>query len=299
MQDIVIIGGGPAGLAAAIYVQRAGKHAVVLEANVCGGQILSANKVENYPGFESVSGAELALKMQKQAESLGAEIRFVRATGITNKKTKRIVHTPEGNIEAKAVIIATGASHKSLGLQNEKSLVGCGVSYCATCDGAFFKNKVVAVVGGGNTALQDALFLSAFASQVFLIHRRDQFRGEQKYVDELKTKNNVQFILNTNVTKLFGEKKLEKIEITKNNGTNQTLEISGLFLAVGQVPGNEDFADIVELDNNGYIVAGEDCHTKEKGIYVAGDTRTKKVRQLTTATADGTIAAIAACSEMF
>lgn len=294
MEDIVIIGGGPAGLTAAIYVQRAGKHAVVLEGNAPGGQIINASKVENYPSIKSISGVDFAQNLYEQAADLGAEIRFVKAVGIELENNKKIVKTNKGDIEAKVVILATGASNKKLGIDRESEFLGKGVSYCATCDGAFFKNKDVAVVGGGNTALEDALFLSNYCKKVYLIHRRDSFRAEQKFVDELKQKKNVEFVLNSNVSKLIGTKLLEEIEVTNTNGKKTNLKVGGLFVAVGQVPGNGAFENIINLDSFGYVSADESCKTNVDGIFVAGDARTKQVRQLTTACSDGTTAAIAA-----
>ena len=294
MEDIVIIGGGPAGLTAAIYVQRAGKHAVVLEGNAPGGQIINAPKVENYPSIKSISGVDFAQNLYEQAADLGAEIRFVKAVGIELENNKKIVKTNKGDIEAKVVILATGASNKKLGIDRESEFLGKGVSYCATCDGAFFKNKDVAVVGGGNTALEDALFLSNYCKKVYLIHRRDSFRAEQKFVDELKQKKNVEFVLNSNVSKLIGTKLLEEIEVTNTNGKKTNLKVGGLFVAVGQVPGNGAFENIINLDSFGYVSADESCKTNVDGIFVAGDARTKQVRQLTTACSDGTTAAIAA-----
>ncbi len=294
MEDIVIIGGGPAGLTAAIYVQRAGKHAVVLEGNAPGGQIINASKVENYPSIKSISGVDFAQNLYEQAADLGAEIRFVKAVGIELENNKKIVKTNKGDIEAKVVILATGASNKKLGIDRESEFLGKGVSYCATCDGAFFKNKDVAVVGGGNTALEDALFLSNYCKKVYLIHRRDSFRAEQKFVDELKQKKNVEFVLNSNVSKLIGTKLLEEIEVTNTNCKKTNLKVGGLFVAVGQVPGNGAFENIINLDSFGYVSADESCKTNVDGIFVAGDARTKQVRQLTTACSDGTTAAIAA-----
>ena len=294
MEDIVIIGGGPAGLTAAVYVQRAGKHAVVLEGNAPGGQIINAPKVENYPSIKSISGVDFAQNLYEQAADLGAEIRFVKAVGIELENNKKIVKTNKGDIEAKVVILATGASNKKLGIDRESEFLGKGVSYCATCDGAFFKNKDVAVVGGGNTALEDTLFLSNYCKKVYLIHRRDSFRAEQKFVDELKQKKNVEFVLNSNVSKLIGTKLLEEIEVTNTSGKKTNLKVSGLFVAVGQVPGNGAFENIINLDSFGYVSADESCKTNVDGIFVAGDARTKQVRQLTTACSDGTTAAIAA-----
>ena len=294
MEDVVIIGGGPAGLTAAIYIQRAGKHAVVLEGNAPGGQIINAAEVQNFPSIKSISGVDFAQNLYEQALSLGAEVRFVKAVGIEIKEDKKIVKTTKQDIEAKAIILATGASNKKLGVERENEFLGKGVSYCATCDGAFFKKKDVAVVGGGNTAVEDALFLSNYCNKVYLIHRRDFFRAEETFVEQIKKKKNVEFVLNSTVTKLIGDKVLEEIEVTDNNKNTRNIKVSGLFIAVGQVPGNGAFENLIKLDNFGYIVAQENCKTNIDGIFVAGDARTKQVRQLTTACSDGTTAAIAA-----
>ena len=294
MEDVVIIGGGPAGLTAAIYIQRAGKHAVVLEGNAPGGQIINAAEVQNFPSIKSISGVDFAQNLYEQALSLGAEVRFVKAVGIEIKEDKKIVKTTKQDIEAKAIILATGASNKKLGVERENEFLGKGVSYCATCDGAFFKKKDVAVVGGGNTAVEDALFLSNYCNKVYLIHRRDFFRAEETFVEQIKKKKNVEFVLNSTVTKLVGDKVLEEIEVTDNDKNTRNIKVSGLFIAVGQVPGNGAFENLIKLDNFGYIVAQENCKTNIDGIFVAGDARTKQVRQLTTACSDGTTAAIAA-----
>ncbi len=294
MEDVIIIGGGPAGLTAAIYVERAGKHALVFEGNVCGGQIVNAAKVENYPSIKEISGADFAMNLYEQAKNLGAEIKFEKVVGIVDNKNYKTVKTTTGEVQAKAVILATGASNRKLGIDKEKEFIGRGVSYCATCDGAFFRNKSVAVVGGGNTAIEDAMFLSNYCSKVYIIHRRAELRGEEKIIKELKEKSNVEFILEANVTKLIGDGKLEQIEITKNNSVTQKIDVSGLFVAIGQVPGNGAFENIIKLDSYGYVDATEDCKTNVDGIFVAGDARVKTVRQLTTACSDGTVAALAA-----
>ncbi len=294
MEDIVIVGGGPAGLTAAIYIQRAGKHAVVFEGNAPGGQILTASIVMNYPAIKSITGAEYSQSLYEQAVALGTEVRFAKVAGISIENGKKVVHTEQGDVEAKSVILATGASNRKLGVEKEAEFLGKGVSYCATCDGAFFKDKAVAVSGGGNTALEDALYLSNYCSKVYLIHRRNELRGEKILADELKTKKNVEFVLEANVTKLLGEDHLTGLEVTKLDGTLINLDVSALFIAIGQVPGNGAFSNVVELDDYGYIVAGEDCKTNVDGVFVAGDARVKGVRQLTTACADGTVSAMAA-----
>lgn len=292
MYDIIVIGAGPAGMTAAIYARRAARSVLVLEAVNYGGQIMNTPDIENYPIEAHISGFDFSTKVYEQAKSLGAEFVFERVVEIRSADDKKTVITPKNTYTAKAVILATGSENRKLGLDDEDRLVGRGVSYCATCDGNFYRNKVVAVVGGGNTALEDALYLSDLAKQVYLIHRRDSFRGEETTVARLKEKQNVEFIYHANVTKLIAEKRLKAIEITDNqNGSVRTIELNGLFIAVGRVPENQNFAQLIKLDDAGYIVAGEDCHTNTEGIFVAGDNRTKMLRQLVTAAADGAMAA--------
>ena len=291
MYDIIIIGAGPAGLTAAIYGRRASKKVLVLEAKSYGGQIINTLDIENYPVEAHISGFDFATKLYNQAKDLGAEIVFEKVVDINDNGTSKEVVTTKNTYNTKTVIIATGSENRKLGLENEDELVGKGVSYCATCDGAFYKGKTVAVVGGGNTALEDALYLADISSKVYLIHRRDEFRGEESTVKHLKEKENVEFIYNSNVTKLIGDNRLTTIEVTNKDGSIRTLDIDGLFVAVGRIPENQNFAKLIELDEAGYVKAGEDCHTNVPGIFVAGDNRIKEVRQLVTATSDGAIAA--------
>ena len=291
MYDVVIIGAGPAGLTAAIYARRAAKKVLVLEAKVYGGQIVNTLDIENYPAEEHISGYDFATKLYNQAKNLGAEIVFEKVISIeANGKQKKVI-TTDNVYEAGSVIIATGSKNKKLGLPNEDQLIGKGISYCATCDGAFYKNKKVAVVGGGNTALEDALYLADVAEKVYLIHRRSEFRGEDSTVSRLKGKESIQFVLNSNVTKLNAGNKLESIEVASADGKVRTIEIDGLFVAIGRIPESKAFANLIKLDDAGYIEADEKCHTNVDGIFVAGDSRTKDVRQLVTATSDGAIAA--------
>ena len=291
MYDVIIIGAGPAGLTAAIYARRAAKKVVVLEAKVYGGQIVNTLDIENYPAEEHISGYDFATKLYNQAKNLGAEIVFEKVTGIEIKGKQKKVITTDNVYEAGSVIIATGSENRKLGLPNEEQLIGKGVSYCATCDGAFYKNKTVAVVGGGNTALEDALYLADIAKKIYLIHRRDQFRGEDSTVRRLKDKKNIQLVLNSNVTGLNAGDKLESIEVTNTDKETQTIEIDGLFVAVGRTPENKAFANLIKLDEAGFIEANEKCHTNVDGVFVAGDNRTKDVRQLVTAVSDGAVAA--------
>ncbi len=294
MYDIIIIGAGPAGLTSALYALRANKKVLVLEAKSYGGQIINASNIENYPGIPSISGFDFATNLYNQVKDLGGEIIYERVTDIS--KDKQVI-TSKNTYQAKAIIIATGVSKSHLNLTNEESFTGKGISYCATCDGNFFKGRDVAVVGGGNTALEDALYLSNLANTVYLIHRRNSFRGEAKYVEELKNKSNVKFILDSEISSLNGVDKLESITINTQN-QKQDITIAGLFIAIGQKPHNEIFTNVVDLDNNGYIISLDGVHTKTKGIYVAGDARVKELRQLTTAVSDGSIAATIAIKEM-
>ena len=291
MYDIIIVGAGPAGMTAALYALRANKKVLVLEAKTYGGQIIKANIVENYPGLPNVSGFDFATNLYNQVINFKGEIKFETVLRITKEKE---VITTKDTYKAKAIILATGSDNRKLNIDREQEFVGKGLSYCATCDGNFFKEKVVAVVGGGNTALEDALYLSNIANKVYLIHRRDCFRAEDRYIQELKEKNNIEIIYNSNVTKLVGEDTLEAIVINDN----QTIKVSGLFVAVGQEPKNGIFADIIKLNQYGYIESEDGVHTNQEGIYVAGDCRVKMLRQLTTAVGDGSIAATVAMKEM-
>ncbi len=289
MYDIIIIGAGPAGLTAAIYARRAAKKVLVLEAKNYGGQIINTLDIENYPGSSHITGFDFATNLYNQAKDLGTEIVFEKVIDINNKE----VITDKNKYNAKAIIIATGLENKKLGLDNESELVGKGISYCATCDGGFYKGKTVAVVGGGNTALEDALYLSNIASKVYLIHRRDEFRGDLSTVNLLKEKDNVEFVFNSTITKLNANEVLNSIEVTNKDGNTTTIDVSGLFIAIGKIP-NNSITKLIEVDENGYIKANEDCSTNVPGIFVAGDNRAKEVRQLVTATSDGAIAATSA-----
>lgn len=291
MYDIVIIGAGPAGLAAAVYAGRASKKVLVLEAKVYGGQIVNTLDIENYPAEEHISGYDFATKLYNQAKNSGAEIIFEEVTGIENGGKQKKVVTTNNVYKADAIIIATGSENRKLELPNEEQLVGKGISYCATCDGAFYKNKKVAVVGGGNTALEDTLYLADIAEKVYLIHRRDEFRGENSTVNRLKDKKNIQLVLSSSVTRLNASDKLESIEVVNTDGETRIIEVDGLFVAIGRTPENKAFADLIKLDDAGYIKADEKCHTNIDGIFVAGDNRAKDVRQLVTAVSDGAIAA--------
>ena len=296
MYDIAIVGAGPAGLSAAIYAQRAGKKTVLFEAYTYGGQIINTPKIENYPGIKDISGFDYATGLFDQALSFGAEIVFEQVTAV-NKSDCFVITTTAGTYEAQAVIIATGAKNRHLGLEKEEALTGRGISYCATCDGAFFKGKNVAVNGGGNTAIEDATFLSGYCSKVYVIHRREGFRAEEGSLQALREKDNVEFVLNATITDLIGEDKLSAVVVTdKLSGQTREIAVDGLFIAIGQVPDNAVFSEIAELDQSGYVLSGEDCTTKTPGLFTAGDCRTKHVRQLVTAASDGAVAALAACT---
>ena len=292
--DIIVIGGGPAGLTAAIYARRAGKSVLVIEKGAFGGQITWSPKVENFPSHTSLSGAELGDLMMEQAMAQGAEIELDEAKRVETDGEIKTVHCEYGSFQCRALIIATGAKPRMLGLEREEELVGAGVCFCAVCDGAFYKDKTVAVTGGGNSALQDAMLLSEKCSRVYLIHRRDSFRGEAKLVEALREKENVEFILNARIEKLLGEEELSAL-LVRQEEKEYELEVDGLFVAIGHAPDNKAFAGLIELDEAGYAIAGEDCTGAVPGVFVAGDCRRKKVRQVTTAVADGSVAALAAC----
>lgn len=294
MYDIIIIGGGPAGLVAALYAKRANKSVLVIEKGSFGGQITYSPKVENIPGFAEVTGNEFAEKLVEQVLGQGADVECAEATGITDGKVKT-VHTDSGDFEAKSVIIATGAKHRMLGLEREEEFVGEGISFCAVCDGAFYEGKTVAVIGGGNSALQEAILLSDLAKKVYVIQNLDVFTGESRLVDQLKTKENVEIILGTVVEKLLGETELTGIVVKSNSGKQSEIMLDGMFVAIGLIPQNDPFADVIELNQWGYAEAGESCIANANGIFVAGDCRSKKIRQVATATSDGAIAALAAC----
>lgn len=295
--DIIIVGAGAAGMTAAIYGVRSGKSILLIEEKMYGGQIINTPQVENYPGIETISGASFATNLYNQAKGLGAEYLSGKVTEIKDCGDTKEVTVNDNSYKAESVIIATGARNRTLNVPGEIELTGKGVSYCATCDGMFFRNRDVAVVGGGNTALEDALFLSDYCNKVYIIHRRDTFRGEKQLEESLRAKENVVFLLNRVVEEIQGKETLESIIVKEKDGDkSDKISINGLFIAVGQVPDNDVFSNVVELDEYGYIAAGEDCKTNCEGVYAAGDCRTKSIRQLTTATSDGAVAALGACS---
>lgn len=299
MYDIIIVGAGPAGLSAAVYGLRAGKSVLLLEKESYGGQIINTPEIENYPGIKKISGYEFAENLYQQAVDLGAEIDFEAVTAIETEEDIKKVFTAQNEYLCKTVILATGATHRKLGIEREEELIGKGVSYCATCDGMFFKGKDVAVAGGGNTALQDALFLSNYCRKVYLIHRREEFRGEKRLETALREKDNIEFVLNCQVTALNGEKTLTSVTVRdKNTEKEKELSVSGIFIAVGQEPQSQIVQNMIDTDEGGYIISGEECYTNCSGIFTAGDCRTKSIRQLATAVSDGAVAALKACEYM-
>ena len=296
MVDIIVIGGGPAGLTAAVYARRAGKSVLVLEKDALGGQITWSPKVENYPAVPAVSGMDLGNRMAEQAMDMGAEVEIDEVLRIEDFGSHKRVYGSFGTeYDARAVILAAGAKPRKLGLKREDELVGSGVGYCAVCDGAFFKGQAVAVNGGGNSALQDAVLLSDLCSRVYLVHRRDSFRGEEALVNLLRGKENVEFVLNAVITGLKGDSELSGITV-EQDGLQREIPVSGLFVAIGHEPDLSAFADFLDLDDRGYAASDEGCLTKTEGFFVAGDCRRKKIRQVTTAAADGAVAALAACA---
>jgi len=297
MHDIIIVGAGTAGLSAAIYGLRAGKSVLVLEQASYGGQIINTPEIENYPAIQKISGFEFATNLYNQAKNLGAEFAFEKVEGIEDKGQFKEVKTKDKSYEGKTVILATGAKNRSLGVEKEEELVGKGISYCATCDGMFYRGKVVAVNGGGNTAVEDATFLSDYVEKVYVIHRRDEFRADKAEVDRLVSKPNVELVLNSTVKTLESDASgLTGLVVVNKNGEERSLKVDGLFVAIGQAPDNQAFSDLVELDGKGYISAGESTLTKTPGIFTAGDCRTKAIRQLATAASDGAVAGLAAVS---
>lgn len=294
MYDIIVIGGGPAGLTAAVYARRANKSVLVIEKGSFGGQITYSPKVENIPGFSEVTGNEFAEKLVEQALGLDAEVECAEVLEIKQGDVKTVV-TDSGDFEGKTVIIATGAKHRMLGISREEEFVGEGISFCAVCDGAFYSGRDVAVIGGGNSALQEAILLADLANKVYLVQNLDFLTGEQKLQEKIAEKANIEVILGHTVKGVLGDTTLKGIVIADADEKEKTLDIDGMFVAIGLIPQNEAFADILNLDERGYVASDENCLTNADGIFVAGDCRTKKIRQVATAAADGAVAALAAC----
>lgn len=293
MYEIAIIGGGPAGLTAALYAKRAGFRTLLLEGGVLGGQAAATPDIENWPGTGHISGAEFSEQLYQQTRALGAEIRFEAALGLDAEGPRKTVRTAAGAYEARAVILANGVKRRKLGASGEERLAGRGVSYCATCDGNFFRGKEVAVVGGGNTALEDALYLSTLCPAVWLIHRRRDFRGERRLAEGVRSTANIHLLMQTHVTEIWGENAVSGLTLEGPEG-GRTLPVAGVFIAVGLEPDNAAFSPPLELDGWGYVRSGCDCRTSVPGVFAAGDTRAKDLRQLVTAAADGATAAFQA-----
>ena len=296
MYDIIIIGAGPAGLTAALYARRQNKSVLVLEKNSFGGQTVFSPKIENYPGFLEMSGMEFSDKLVEQVLAQGAELEMEEALSVRDNGDTKVVVTESGEKEAGAVILACGAKHRMLGLAREEEYVGVGISFCAVCDGAFYKDRTVVVIGGGNSALQEAILLSESCKQVHIIQNLSCFTGEDKLVRILETKKNVDFTFDTVVEELIGEGDLTGIRVCNTKtGATEEIALDGMFVAIGLVPDNKVASELLSLDERGYIPADEGCLTSVPGVFVAGDCRTKAVRQIATAVSDGAVAALAAC----
>ena len=295
MYDIIVVGAGPAGLTAALYACRASKSVLVLEKGAFGGQITYSPKVENIPGFASLTGNEFAEKLVEQVLLQGAEVEPCEVLGVKDNGETKTVITDSGEFEAKAVIIATGATHRLPGIDKEHDYIGNGISFCAVCDGAFYEGKHVAVLGGGNSALQEAILLSELCSKVTIVQNLAYLTGEGKLQEQLAKKDNIEVITSAKITELIGEGELSAIKIERE-GEQSELKIDGLFVAIGLVPQNKPFEELIALDTWGYADSDESCVTKTEGIFVAGDCRKKRIRQVATACADGAIAALAACN---
>lgn len=289
MYDLIIIGSGPAGLSAAVYGKRAGFRTLVLEKNpMSGGQVLNTYEVDNYLGMPGMNGFDMGMQFREHADRMGAEFEEADVTGIAVEGDKRIVKTRQRDFEAKAIIIATGAAHRKLEVPGEERLAGRGISYCATCDGAFFRNKTVAVIGGGDVAVEDAIFLARVCEKVYVVHRREELRAARILQERLFELPNVELVWNSTVNEILGNEQVSGISIhNRKDGQDRTLSVDGVFIAVGIVPNTEVFLDVVDADQGGYLAAGEDCATSVPGVFAAGDVRTKKLRQIVTAVADG------------
>ena len=289
MYDVAIIGSGPAGLSASIYAKRAGLHAVTLEQNpMSGGQVLNTYEVDNYPGLPGINGFDLGMKFREHADKLGCEFREAVVEAVKENAQGFTLVTDVGELQAKTVLAAMGATHAKLNIPGEEELSGMGVSYCATCDGAFFRGRVTAVIGGGDVAVEDAIFLARGCEKVYLIHRRDELRAAAVLQKELMALPNVEVIWDTVVEKISGEDQVDSLLIKNvKTGEKKALLVDGVFVAVGIIPSGGLLQDLVDCDEKGYLIAGEDCATSRPGIFVAGDLRKKKLRQIVTAVSDG------------
>ena len=291
MYDVIIIGAGPAGLTSAIYAKRSNKNVLVLEANTYGGQIVTTDKIDNYPAAPHISGFDFATNLYNQVIELGADVKFEKAIEIIDGKVKKVV-TDKNTYETKSIIVAIGVRNRNLNIPGEKEFEGKGVSYCATCDGMFYKGKTVAVIGAGNTAFTEALYLSDICKKVYIIHRNEKFKASISLSRKVKAKDYIEFILNTNVVSINGDKKVTNIDIKDNDNNVSNIKVDGIFIAIGQIPENGNLTKDLALDKNGYIKSDKNLKTNIDGIYVAGDIRPKTLRQLVTATSDGAIAAV-------
>lgn len=293
--DLIIIGSGTAGLTASIYAACSGLNVLCIENQTCGGQIVNTSEIINYPGFKNISGLDFSQKLQSQVVDLRVDIKTEQISQLDLGQKNKIVVTDNCEYNAKSVIIATGTRRRELGCKGEELFRGRGVTYCATCDGRFFKNKIVGVVGGGNTAVEDAIYLSNICKHVYVIHRRNEFRASVRNVELMKQKKNITLKLNSVVDSIEGNNLMDNVILFNTQTHEKTnLQLNGLFIAVGLIPNSKEFSKWVDLDEQGYVIASEDCKTKTSGVFVAGDVRTKKVRQLVTAASDGSIAALAA-----
>ncbi|KLO22319.1 MULTISPECIES: thioredoxin-disulfide reductase [unclassified Marinitoga] len=299
--DMIIIGGGPAGVAAGIYAVQGGIKPLIIEKDLDGGQINLTEYVENYPGFSSITGEELAEKMGEHAKKFGVEFHYGEVINVNFEKEEKIISLDDGNIvKTKTVVIATGATPRKLNVPGEKEFAGRGVSYCATCDGHFFKNQKVAVIGGGNTAVEEALYLSKIAKEVYIIHRRDKLRADKIYQDKAFNTANIKFIWNSVVKEIKGDKKVNQLVLeNRENGEVTNFDVDGVFVFVGLLPVTQLFKDKIKLDDYGYIIVDEHRETNVKGVFAAGDVIQKELRQIITAAADGAIAASFAVREYF
>ena len=292
MYDIIIIGSGIAGLTSAIYVLNNKRKVLILESKTYGGQIINSNIINNYPGFLEISGFDLMTNIYNQVKNLGGVIKYEEVLEIT--KNKKVI-TKNETYEAKSIIISTGLAPRKLNLENEDKFIGKGISYCATCDGSFYKDKDVMVVGGGNTAIEDVIYLSNICKKVYLVYRRKELRKDLNLTEKVKELSNVEIIYNSNIEKLNGDESLNSVDIINKDTEKITnIIINGLFVAIGKIPSGNIFKDLLNVTENGYIITDEDCHTNIDGIYAAGDIRKKRLRQLVTAASDGAIAAIEA-----
>lgn len=288
--DIVIIGAGVAGMTSALYALRANKKVLILEQETIGGQIATSPLVENYPGFISISGIELSNNLYDQIINLAVDFELEKVIKVDLNKDIKIITTDYNEYKGKTVIVATGCKHRPLGIENEEKYIGNGLSYCVLCDGAFFKGKDVAIVGGGNTAIVSAIYLSEIVNKIYIVQNLEKLTAEEKLIEKIQTINNIEYLFNSKITGIIGNEKIEGISIE-----DKILDIDGVFISIGLIPQNEVFKEHLELSKSGYIVSDESCKTNIEGVFVAGDCRTKKVRQLTSASSDGTTAAIEAC----